>query len=355
MPRHKKHTRLANGYGSICYLGKGRRRPYAAYPCSNRRTEDGRTIRPKALGYAETYTEAMELLVLYHKGFTLPAVEAVPKRGPTFSEVYERYFADKYNNAAKQLGPQSQHSTRSAYKNAAVLHDREFASITYPELQAVLDNCPLAHSSIELIKSLFRGMYRYAEKYELVEKDQSRHLEIRIPEDDEHGVPFTDDELSILWKHSGDLVARILLVMCYSGFRISAFKTLDVNLAPDWYFQGGIKTTSGKNRIVPIHSGIQKITACLMADYGRLIPSPSSLGKRIRLYLPSVGILSDHTPHDCRHTFSYLLEKYDVPENDRKRLLGHAFQDVTNSVYGHRTIEQLRESIEKIRVPSNVL
>ena len=59
-----------------------------------------------------------------------------------------------------------------------------------------------------------------------------------------------------------------------------------------------------------------------------------------------------HTPHDCRHTFSRLCETYGVRENDRKRMLGHSFGgDVTNAVYGHRTLEELRAEIEKIEMP----
>ena len=57
----------------------------------------------------------------------------------------------------------------------------------------------------------------------------------------------------------------------------------------------------------------------------------------------------NHTPQDTRHTFSRLCEKYGVAENDRKRMLGHAFSDVTNAVYGHRTLEDLRGEIEKIQ------
>lgn len=64
--------------------------------------------------------------------------------------------------------------------------------------------------------------------------------------------------------------------------------------------------------------------------------------------LKQIGIDGHHTPHDCRHTFSYLCEKYGVLENDRKRMLGHAFSDVTNKVYGHRDVEELRKQIEKI-------
>lgn len=46
------------------------------------------------------------------------------------------------------------------------------------------------------------------------------------------------------------------------------------------------------------------------------------------------------------------VRKYGVRENDRKRMLGHSFGgDVTNAVYGHRTLEELRTEIEKIKVP----
>ena len=58
--------------------------------------------------------------------------------------------------------------------------------------------------------------------------------------------------------------------------------------------------------------------------------------------------IEKHTPHDCRHTFSFFCEKYGVNENDRKRMLGHAFSDVTNKVYGHRELKDLRKEIEKI-------
>lgn len=61
--------------------------------------------------------------------------------------------------------------------------------------------------------------------------------------------------------------------------------------------------------------------------------------------------ISKHTPHDCRHTFSALCEKYNVSDNDRKRMLGHSFgNDITNSIYGHRELEELRSEIEKIQI-----
>lgn len=356
MPRKKRHTKLPNGYGNISFLGKGRRRPYAVYPPSTERRR-GIPIRPKAIGYCTTYEEARELLTLYHKGMDLPDVPIVKKAGPTFAEVYERYFEDKYTNGAKKLSVSSMNSTRIAYKNAAALHDRDFCSITYADLQAVLDSCPLKHASLELIKQLFRQMYAYAEKYEIIDKDQSRHLEIRIPDDDEHGVPFSDEDIKKIWANASQDAtgtAKKLLVMIYSGFRVSAFSGLLVRLEPDWYFQGGLKTAAGKNRIVPIHSGIRQIVTDFMAA-GSLGIKSVAINRAIRMYLPTIEIMEDHTAHDCRHTFSRLCEKYGVPEADRKRLLGHSFgQDITNGIYGHRTVEELRESIEKIKIPDTV-
>ena len=64
--------------------------------------------------------------------------------------------------------------------------------------------------------------------------------------------------------------------------------------------------------------------------------------------LAQLGI-EKHTPHDCRHTFSKFCELYHVNENDRKRMLGHSFgNDVTNRVYGHRDLKDLKMEIEKI-------
>lgn len=353
MPKRKRHTKLPNGYGSISNLGKGRRRPYAAYPPALIGPE-GTRIRQKALGYCETYEEARELLTLYHKGIALPDVPVVPKRGPTFAEVYELFTKDKFENQGKPLSQSAQISYSSAYKNAAVLHDKDFAAITYPELQAVVDGCTLSVASLSNLVKLFHQMYKYAEKYEITDKDQSRHLEIRKANDIEHGVPFMDSDIARIWHHSADRAAQKLLVMIYSGFRISAFPGLVVRQEPDWYFQGGVKTAAGKDRIVPIHSGIRQFIPGLIDKTGLDIKQ-GSFNREMRLYLPTIGIQDDHTPHDCRHTFSMLCEKYEVPEADRKRLLGHSFgNDITNSIYGHRSLEDLRASIEKIQIPDFV-
>ena len=142
----------------------------------------------------------------------------------------------------------------------------------------------------------------------------------------------------------------MILIMCYSGFRITAYKTLKIDLK-DRYFKGGVKTAAGKDRIVPIHSGIYDLVKHRTRRKRPLLDIPVPRF-RTAMYetLERLG-MARHTPHDCRHTFSALCERYGVSENDRKRMLGHSFgNDITNQIYGHREIEDLRHEIEKIKI-----
>lgn len=381
MPKRKKHPKLPNGYGSIKYLGKNRRNPYAVHPPVTDYTDEGVPITPKALCYVDdwmkgfiiltsykagTYTKGDErdidlpsdqksleiitqrLLADYNKAQGIVEEEKEPEK--TFAEVYKDFWKYKFENEkGMKLSESSKRSIQAAFKNVSDLHDRPFRDLRHDDLQSVVDNCPLKHSSLELIVHLFRQMYAYADIYELCDKDYSAHVKINKEDDDESGVPFTDSDLKILWNHKDDETVEFILIMCYSGFRIRAYKNLEINLK-DKYFRGGIKTKAGKNRVVPIHPAILPFVKRRLKAGGIYPSTYSKFLKDMSNKLSELGI-EKHTPHDCRHTFSALCEKYGVNENDRKRMMGHSFgNDLTNAKYGHRTIADLREEIEKIKV-----
>lgn len=365
---------MATEYGSIKKLSGKRRNPFGVYPPSTEQIKPGQYAPVKALCYTDDWYKGFAVLTAYHAGNYYPGYERTlnefagtsanqlladynqafrpteqEKAKPTFKEVYERYYKFKYEDSGREYSKDSKNSTKAAFKNSAILHDVIFENLRHDDLQGVVDNCELSHASLELIVSLFHQMYSYAEIYELVDKDYSKHVKIKKEDDDEHGVPFTDEELKILWKNKDNEIVEMLLIMIYSGYRISAYPKLEVNLE-ERYFKGGVKTRAGKDRIVPIHSGIYDLVAHRISLYGRLLPiAPVTLRHKSYPVLESLGI-SRHTPHDCRHTFSVLCERYNVSENDRKRMLGHEFDDVTNKVYGHRSVEDLRKEIEKIKI-----
>lgn len=388
MAKRKKHMRLPNGYGSIKYLGKGRRNPYGVYPPVTEFTEEGAVVQPKALCYTDSWTKGFAILTAYKTGSYYQGMELdmqdvpdgqtedsviqsiladygrlaraqrgieEPEKGKTFSEIYEAFRYEKYDApGAKKFSKSSVSQTKTAYNHCSTLYDREFNSIRYDDLQSVVDACPLKHASLELIVTLFHQMYAYAMKHDLCDKDYSAQVKIKKDDDDEHGVPFTDEELEILWKNQEDETVEFILIMCYSGYRISAFKTMEVNLDEN-YFKGGVKTRASRDRMVPIHSAIIPLVARRLQKHGALFYITGAVF-RGQMYktLDNLGIVK-HTPHDCRHTFSRLCEKYKVAENDRKRMLGHSFgTDITNAIYGHRSVEDLRSEIEKIMVPEFV-
>lgn len=358
MTKRKKHQKLPNGFGSIKYLGPGRYRPYGVFPPVTEYTARG-PVTPKAIAYTETWEEGYELLTtrkLELEGKIKVSNTVFIDRSPTFAAIYEDFFNEKYATELKEgVTISSMNSTRAAFKNCSAIHTIKMGQLRYRDLQNVVNNCPLKHSSLELIISLLHQMYQYALKYDIVDKDYSAALFMPIPEDDESGEPFTENELKILWKHKDDNIIEMLLIMCYSGFRIKAYENIETNLK-DGYFRGGVKSKTKKSRIVPIYSGIYNLVQHRYTDSNLLGPKTNKFRELMYKKLAELNILySDgkkHTPHDCRHTFSMLCEKYGVSENDRKRMLGHSFKnDITNATYGHRSLEDLKLQIERIKLP----
>lgn len=376
MAKRKKYPRLPNGFGSIRYLGKGRRNPYAIHPPTHLDASTGDiTGRPAALCYVDDYMIGIAVLTAWHAGNYKPGYELSIKQEvaqnagttaisnrllsdyrkisgidmvkPTFSQVYDRFFANKFPEGHKYSNATIR-STTAAYKNCEKLHPLIFCSLKYSDLQSVVDQCPLKHASLELIINLFHQMYQYALMNDLCEKDYSAGVKIKKKDDDEKGIPFTMEELTKIYAARKDETAEMLIIMCLSGFRINEYQNIFLN-TEEWYFQGGSKTDAGKARIVPVHSCIQAMVMQRMERYKKLLPvAAGTFRKNMDALLKHIGIMEHHTPHDCRHTFSYLCEKYEVAENDRKRMLGHAFSDVTNKIYGHRDLKELRKQIEKI-------
>lgn len=344
----KKHKKLPNGFGSIKKLSGNRTNPYAAYPATKAFHLNGSPVKVPAIGYYADWYKAFDALTEYNKDpYDLTSNDI------TFGELYNAYFKSKFeDNKKKNFSKSTINSTNAAFKNCSALHDRKFKDLRKPDMQEVLDSCPLKHASLELILSLFHQMYKFARENDIVEKDYSEFVQINIPDDDESGEPFSQKELDILWHNADNKTIQTILILIYTGFRVSAFKNMNVN-TDEQYLQGGVKTFAGKNRIVPINPLIKDF---ITKDI-RSLPIHQVNYRTDYFYpiLEKLGILytdsgKKHTPHDCRHTFSWLCDKYKVDEFSKHLLMGHAITgDVEKSVYGHRTIEELRTEIEKIQ------
>ena len=119
-----------------------------------------------------------------------------------------------------------------------------------------------------------------------------------------------------MWGRREDPVVRMVLVMCYTGFRISAFEDpgFETHLNDELpYFEGGVKTESGRNRIVPVHSAILEFVREMNGQYlcGK---SASQFRRDMKAKMVEIGIDAEgmaesryHTPHSCRHYVECLI------------------------------------------------
>lgn len=313
MPKRKKYPKLPNDCGSIRYLGKGRRNPYAVHPPTTSFSENGSPITPTPLCYTDSWMKGFTVFTAYKAGTYCPGMEKTltvqeidtnDSQGivktllagynrviladarqagsqKTFREVYKEFYDYKYvQDQSRTYAKGTIKNTHSAYKNWGPLHDRVFSELRHDDLQKALDACPLKHSSHENMLNLIHLMYDYVQLYEYVDEDYSARLKINIPDDDEHGVPFSDGELQVMWEHADTPCIEMILIMRYSGFRVSACKTMTVNLQ-DAYFQGGVKTTKSKERSVPIHSAILPLVKRRLGRDGKLMGSDQTFRKHM--------------------------------------------------------------------------
>ena len=389
LAKRKKYPKLPNGFGCIKHLSGSRRNPYAVYPPSKGVTINGSPILPPAICYTDSWYKGFAVLTAYHAGTYQIGMEDELSLGEDlgevrsmdqlisgmlsnysritqkitgrvnlnlkFSDVYEEFYAWKFDpKREKQLSRSNRYQIRMSYNKSAKLHDMVFANIRTADLQAVMDDLTDSYSTKEVLKIFFNQLYKYAVMRDYIDKDYAKFVEIKTPDDTESGIPFTEQEIGILWKHRDDPIIEFAVIMCFTGHRISEYHKVTVDL-DQGIIVGGIKSKAGKNKIVPIHHIILPLVTRRIKEYGCLLPQSVYMYRtKFKKALDELKIVSvpHHTPHDCRHTFSYLCKHYKVDELDRKKLMGHSFgNDITNSVYGHWSIEDLRNAIEKIEAP----
>lgn len=343
---HKYH-RLPNGYGNIKKLSGKRRMQYAAYPPVKEYKDNGSAVSRSALGYFATYQEAMNCLVEYNKN-----PYELANKDITFSEVYERYYKDKFNDAKKQYSASLIKVTKAGFNNLKDIHNVPIAQLRTPDMQKVVDACTLKHASIEQMVLILKSVCKYALQNDFIQKDYSQFVRIKIADDDEKGIPFTENDIKTLWKNAGNYSIDIILIMIYTGFRISELENIEINYE-EKYFKGGVKTAAGKDRIVPFNKKIEPLVC-------RIQEMPfKARNFRVNYFyqaLTNIGLNEanngvKHTPHDCRHTFSWLADKYKIDTLSKHLIMGHSMgnKDVETTVYGHRTLEELRTEINKIK------
>ena len=350
--------RLPNGYGGIVKLSGKRRKPYAARITIGVKEQDGKFIQQyKYIGYFAKRTEAMQFLADYNKGIVLTDNQQSVSDMPTFADVFNRWWEEQ--GKIKPRSASQANNYTMAFRHMSALHDRRFATIRGGDLQEmILQYSNKSRSTVGFILVVLHGMYKYAMRYDIVDKDYSRGLEAPYSKDKsiDH-KPFTDDEIAVLWAHSGTKDCDIALILIYTGMRCSellGLKTENINLA-ERYMVAGIKTEAGKNRIIPIADKIFPLIEKryrLDSEYFFATPRGGKYDfnrfnmQNWKELMKTVGL--NHYTHDCRHTFATLSERAGINDYHRKLIMGHAIKDLTNGTYTHVSPKELLADVNRL-------
>ena len=300
----------------------------------------------------------------------------------TFSNLYENWFEEFIKDHESH-----RYRIKAAYKYCSLLYNKKFREISIRDMKNCIDKGTIivdrgkykgeertaSPSTKESIKYLFNHMFAYAIEARIVDRNYAKEftLDKKVFEEKEQNhkekIPFSDKELDKLWK-SIEFVpfADMIIYGCYSGWRpgeIIKLKVEDVDL-DNGFIKGGIKTTAGKNRIVPIHPLVKSIfekyyneaievgSEYLFND----ITKKTGIGlsrdqylSRFNKVITQLNFRKEITPHYTRHTFVTRAKKANMNEYILKLIIGHDIGDLTEHVYTHRELDELKKEIRKIR------
>lgn len=339
-----------NGFGGIVKLKGKRRRPYCVritvgwdLDAENKKAKQIK----KPLGYFETHAAALQALLDYNKN---PA--AFEEVDLTFADVYDRWSRLKYRAASDSLI----RSYRAAFRALAPLHELVFSSLRLVQIQRAVDLSNKNLPTMKNIKQLVIFLYEFAINHDLVvsNKNLGQLIDISAAPVASKRKPaiFTRQTINSLWAASGSFAADVILVLLYTGLRVSELldlKTEDINFGDRFFQVVKSKTTAGV-RSVPICSKILPVMVRISGQEYFVEVSGSALKYQAFLnnyFLPALEPLGvDHLPHDCRHSFISALSGLGVDSRVVRSIVGHKSGIVTEDIYTHFSLPLLLEAVD---------
>lgn len=344
-----------NGTGTVVKLSGTRRRPYVVRVSA--RDQRGRVIQ-RTLSYHASREEAYEALDAYNRARSAGQAPAPAQLSVTVQNCFDGWSAKAY----RKLKDASITSHNAAWnKRISRFASRPMRSVSLDEWQSILDEDEDEGRSQSLINNdviLIRALNQYAMERDIIMKDYSQYLDIPTVGIKSTKGALTDLHLAKLEKlaASGTPWADTVLMLCYTGFRISEFLALTpFSYHPEdgGYLQGGGKTEAGKNRIVPVHPKIKPYLSAWLSKGGSTIICDSSGHSidpskyREQFFHPIAEQLGipEATPHWCRHTFATRLHAFGADMLTIKWLMGHSTKADITAHYTHQNILTLQSAV----------
>lgn len=350
-----ERVRNPNGYGTVTKLSGERRKPWIVKVTVGY-ADNGRQIQ-KSIGTFIKRKEALACLANYNASKNNQDIineSPVSKTNQSSNQIIEKHTfkecATRYiEQELTKFSDSWFRSKRQAMGLLSSIMDTDIKEIDLFTIQSIIDDLKkkqMSESSLNSCKILCKKVFQYAYIHKWIGPDDDYTSFIDITSKVERTTihkPFTMKEIDIL-KNDESFMAKILLVYICTGCRASELLSVE---RKNGYIICGLKSDSGKNRKIPIHSYIEPFVDDVL-DYldGYTY---AKLRDDFIEYSESVFNVEHHL-HDTRNTFATLGREFNMKNTTIKKLLGHKLNDITDDVYIHESIEYLKREIEKIKI-----
>lgn len=339
--------RRENGTGTI-YKIKDRklRKPFKVIVVTGYTLDSGNPIR-KVLGYYAKASEATEALNNY-----LKSKNSFDLKKLTLKEIFDRWWEVHKSKVKKN----TINSYLGCYnKYISKLNDRVFSELKTLEIQEFFNKEIKGWTTQYLAKSILKALYDYALKYEIVDKDYSKFIELVKRERVIKRAIFTENERETIFQ-ADNKICKAVAVLIYTGLRIDEFLSLRrENIENNFIFVKASKTDAGI-RTIPIHSKIKNIINGFLEDNGEYLFVLKNNEKKVVYETFRLGFKKamaelemEHTIHDTRHTFASMLNQVGANDVIISSLAGHEDKEFTKRVYTHTELEDLEKTIKLLQ------
>lgn len=240
-----------------------------------------------------------------------------------------------------------------AFKHISNIADMSITDIHFQHLQNVIDSMHvkgLSYSSCKKVRTVLNQLFNYAIIRDYPITNYALHLNLGPNRPTIKRRVFTRQQINKLWVIDTSY-SHMILILLYTGLRIGELLNLrrqGINRRSAYLIVRHAKTKAGEGRIIPIHHRIMPIIEQLYINSGDYLFTISYTTFRKHFQDIMKQLNCKHTIHDTRHTFASLLDAV-APPNALRSLLGHKQGDITTRVYTHKTIRELRKSIELLK------
>ena len=349
--------RLPNGYGSVVKLSGKRRNPYVVRKTAGWRYDKDKDKHVQEyiiIGYAPTKADGLQMLAEYNKNpFDVSSAKI------TFQEIFEKWSASKFPT----ISDSNVKGYNASYRLCGTLYNKIFKEIKLADLQYVVDTCDKNYPTLRKLKVLFGQLYEYALKNDVCNKNYAEFVDIQKFKDRNpnrrDADKFDKYELDRIWMQQEDKYYQIVLMLIYSGVRVSEMLDLlktDVHIDEQYFDVIDSKTENGIRK-VPIADKVLPFFKAWYNDTDSeyLLHTENGEQFKYRNYYDSYftplmeNLGFDKTTHCCRHTCISMLAEAKVDQTTIKKIVGHAgAMTLTEKVYTHLDVKELIDAINKI-------